>query len=158
MRVRPERGDRGDRNAPQLQPTTPADNATGVAVTANLILTFNEAVKAGSGSIQIRSAADFNAVADVFDLWFQVTGVDAAITNGMVSTRRFDSDLANAVSASKLGAHHAVLFAPSAGSYAGKTFLVIDANGVAGYQAAGDMVILLGAASSLAGLDTTDFV
>jgi hypothetical protein len=47
----------GDRSAPQLQQTTPDDNATGVAVNANLILTFNEAVKAGAGAIEIRNAA-----------------------------------------------------------------------------------------------------
>ena len=53
MRIR----DGGDRTAPQLQQTTPADNATDVAVNANLILTFNEAVKAGTGNIEIRNAA-----------------------------------------------------------------------------------------------------
>jgi hypothetical protein len=39
----------------------------------------------------------------------------------------------------------------------GKTFLIVDANGVAGYQANADLVILLGNASSLAGLTATDF-
>jgi methionine-rich copper-binding protein CopC len=53
MRVR---APRGDRSAPQLQQTTPADNATDVPVNANLILTFNEAVKAGVGNIVIRDA------------------------------------------------------------------------------------------------------
>ena len=46
--------DRGDRSAPQLQQTTPADNSTDVGVDANLILTFNEGVKAGTGNIEIR--------------------------------------------------------------------------------------------------------
>jgi hypothetical protein len=83
------------------------------------------------------------------DLWYQVTGVDTAITTGAVgATRRFDSDLASAVGATKLAAHHAVLFTPNSGPHAGETFLIVDANGVAGYQASADLVILLGNASN----------
>jgi len=35
--------------APLLQQTLPSDNATGVSVTSNIGLGFNEAVRAGSG-------------------------------------------------------------------------------------------------------------
>ncbi len=42
--------------APLLQQTLPADNATGVAVTANFGLAFDQAVKAGSGFIRIYKA------------------------------------------------------------------------------------------------------
>ena len=52
----------GDTTAPTLTTTTPLDNATGVAVGANLVLTFNEAVKAGSGVIQIRRVSDESLV------------------------------------------------------------------------------------------------
>ena len=48
----------GDTTAPLLNSTTPADNATGVAVGSNLVLTFNEAVKAGTGLIVIHNALD----------------------------------------------------------------------------------------------------
>ena len=101
---------------------------------------------------------DFNASADVIDLWFQVTGVDTAITSGSLSPLTFDSNLSSAVGAAKLAGHHAVLFTPNAGMLSGKTFLIVDANGVAGYQANADLVILLGNASSLAGLTAADFV
>ena len=43
----------GDMTAPTLISTTPIDNALGVALGANLVLTFNEAVQAGSGNIVI---------------------------------------------------------------------------------------------------------
>ena len=56
---------RGGRAAPQLQQTAPSDNSTGVAVNTNLILTFNEAVKAGTGSIQIRNAANGSLVQSI---------------------------------------------------------------------------------------------
>ena len=62
MRVR---APRGDSSAPTLQQTTPTDNATDVAVSANLILTFNEAVKAGTGFIEIRNAANGSLVQSI---------------------------------------------------------------------------------------------
>ena len=102
---------------------------------------------------------DFNASADLFDLWFQVTGVDASITSGSLAPRRFDSDLASVVGAAKVAAHHAVLFTPSTGALAGSKFLIVDVNGIAGYQAGADLVILLGANSTnLGSLTTADFV
>jgi methionine-rich copper-binding protein CopC len=54
-----------DRAAPTLQQTTPTDNATDVAVSANLVLTFNEAVKAGLGNIEIRNAANGSLVESI---------------------------------------------------------------------------------------------
>jgi Ca2+-binding RTX toxin-like protein len=84
---------------------------------------------------------NFGPSQDVFRLWFAVTAVDASVTTGTLSTATFDSDLAAAVGPSQLGVHHAVMFSPNAGSLAGDHFLVIDANGVAGYQAGADLVI-----------------
>ena len=63
------------------------------------------------------------------------------------------------MNSTKLAAHHAVLFTPSTGVPAGSKFLVVDANGVAGYQAGADVVILLGANSTnLGSLTASDFV
>ena len=47
-----------DSIAPLLTDTSPLDNATGVAVGANLVLTFNEAVKAGAGNVEIHNVSD----------------------------------------------------------------------------------------------------
>ena len=103
--------------------------------------------------------SDFHADFDRFDLWYQVTGVDAAISIGSVGTRRFDADLSAAVNASHLAGHHAVLFTPSSGAFSDKTFLIVDANGVAGYQAGADLVILLGGNSvNFVSLAASDFV
>ena len=41
--------------APTLSSSSPADNATGVAVGANITLTFNENVAAGSGNITLKN-------------------------------------------------------------------------------------------------------
>jgi Ca2+-binding RTX toxin-like protein len=80
-----------------------------------------------------------------------VTGVDAAITAGALSTATFDSDLAADVDAGHLAAHHAVLFTADSGTLSGHTFMIVDENGVAGYQAGADLVIdVTGAAGTLA--------
>ena len=49
-------------------------------------------------------------------------------------------DLA-ALASGQLGAGHAILVTVTGGTLAGDTLLIVDANGVAGYQAAGDYVI-----------------
>jgi methionine-rich copper-binding protein CopC len=131
-----------------------ADTLTG----AGGIDTFVYHAVADSTSRNFDTITDFDASADRLDLWYQVTGVDPSITTGSVGTRTFDANLASAVGAARLAAHHAVLFTPSAGAHLGKTFLIVDANGVAGYQAGADLVILLGAASNLSGLTSSDFV
>jgi Ca2+-binding RTX toxin-like protein/methionine-rich copper-binding protein CopC len=57
----------GDTTAPTLVSTTPVDNATGVSVAADLVLTFSEAVQAGSGTIQIRKVSD-NSLAQAISI------------------------------------------------------------------------------------------
>lgn len=84
------------------------------------------------------------------------TGVDAAVTTGTLSTASFDTDLASAVGAGQMAAHHAMLFTASAGTLSGHTFLVIDENGTAGYQASADLVIdVTGAVGTLTAADFT---
>jgi VCBS repeat-containing protein len=46
-----------DTTAPTLVSATPADNATSVSPTANIVLTFSETVKAGTGSITLTNGA-----------------------------------------------------------------------------------------------------
>ena len=42
--------------------SSPADNATGVAAGANIVLTFNENVVAGSGNITLKKSSDNSTV------------------------------------------------------------------------------------------------
>ena len=96
---------------------------------------------------------------------FQISGfatvpvaIDAAVTTGTLNGGLdFDADLGSAIGAGQLGAHHAVLFTPNDGSQSGKTYLIIDINGTAGYQASQDLVIeMFGGATGT--LDTADFI
>ena len=81
------------------------------------------------------TVTDFVAGQDKFQFKSDtILGVDPTVASGTLTTAAFDSDLAAAVGAGQLAAHHAVLFTPSAGDYVGHTFLVVDANGMAGYH------------------------
>lgn len=95
----------------------------------------------------------------VLGLSSAITGIDATITGGALSQSNFDADLAAAATPAKLLAHHAVLFTPSGtGPYVGDTFLIVDANGHAGYQANKDYVFLLTDSAHLTSLSASDFI
>ena len=68
-------------------------------------------------------------------------GVDPRVNAGDAVGSDFDADLAAAIDAAALGAGHAVVFNPDAGDLVGRWFLIVDANGVAGYQAGLDYVM-----------------
>ena len=54
-----------DVNAPTLSSSTPADEATGIAVDTNIVLNFNEAVDAESGNIIIYKSSDDSEVESI---------------------------------------------------------------------------------------------
>jgi Ca2+-binding RTX toxin-like protein len=98
----------------------------------------------GSASESTGAAHDslvgFDFAADRIDLPGAVTGFDAKVGHGALSTSSFDADLAAAFGSANLGANHAAWFTPDSGDLAGQTFLIVDGNGVAGYQAGQDFV------------------
>ena len=103
-----------------------------------------------STSTRFDKVTNFDASADTFKLTgMSVNAVDTAITSGHLSGAHFDSDLSADVNGTDLAAHHAVLFTADSGNLSGHTFLVVDVNGVAGYQAGQDIVIDLTGATHL---------
>ena len=62
-----------DAAAPTLSSSTPADDTTGVAVDANIVLTFSEAVDAETGVIVIKKTSDDTSV-ETFNVTADVTG------------------------------------------------------------------------------------
>ncbi|MDP7566335.1 MAG: Ig-like domain-containing protein, partial [Candidatus Marinimicrobia bacterium] len=51
-----------DITAPTVSTYSPADGATGVSLTANLVLTFSENVSVGSGNITIKKSSNNSTV------------------------------------------------------------------------------------------------
>jgi RTX calcium-binding nonapeptide repeat (4 copies) len=117
---------------------------------------YNAVSDSTSANYDTITGANFvNTVFHTSGIGGATTGVDTAVTTGSLSTATFDSDLATDVGAGQLAAHHAVLFTANAGTLSGQTFLVIDENGTAGYQAGADLVIdITGAVGTLS---TSDF-
>jgi hypothetical protein len=85
--------------------------------------------------------ADFNPAADRIDLRGTVSGFSTAVQGGSLSDASFAHDLGAALGG--LGAGKAVVYAPNAGDLAGTIFLIVDGNGVAGYQDGEDYVFAL---------------
>ncbi|HEX3809824.1 MAG TPA: M10 family metallopeptidase C-terminal domain-containing protein [Rhizomicrobium sp.] len=94
-----------------------------------------------SRSIAFDKIVKLDGSADKFDLWFHVSGTVRIVNGGTLDSAHFDAPMERILSAARLPAHHAALFSPAHGDEAGHTFLVIDANGHAGYQAGADLVI-----------------
>ena len=84
--------------------------------------------------------------------------LDLKITTGRLSAAHFNADLAVAVDGAHLLAQHAVLFRPDRGAHAGEHFVIVDANGVAGYQAREDFVFRLDNPVNISNLSTDRFV
>ncbi len=82
----------------------------------------------------------FDVTNDFIGLNFGVFG-QSSLGAGRLRAAVFDSDLATAVNSGVMGSNTSVSFTPNSGNLAGHHFLVIDANGVAGYQAGQDFVI-----------------
>ena len=103
---------------------------------------------------------NFNSSSDKIDLIGSLTGVaavDTAVTTGILGPTNFNTVLQHDIGASQLSAGGAVLFTPSSGGYHGDTFLIIDENGVAGYQAGQDLVIELSHIVSVSSLSVSNF-
>ena len=100
----------------------------------------------------------FNTNFDRFDLNVSVTGVDASVTSGQLDVATYNHDLSAAINSSNLAAHHAVMFTPDSGSDAGDLYIIVDANGVAGFQAGQDYVFEIDNGHHMAALSAGDFI
>lgn len=101
----------------------------------------------------------FTAAQDKFALTGTVvTGVDTQVNGGTLTTAAFDVQLALNVGPLQLAAGHAVLYHATAGDFASDNlWLIVDANGVAGYQASADYVFNV-TGGDFTGLATSNFI
>ena len=109
--------------------------------------TFVYEAAAESSGLAFDMLADFDPAADRIVLPVEVSAFADAVTEGALSAAAFNQGLAAAAAA--LGAGEALLFTPDAGDLAGNVFLIVDANGKAGYQAGEDYVFALAGTAPL---------
>lgn len=121
--------------------------------------TFVYAAVSDSTGSKYDTISHFDArTQDKFDLTFAVAKVERDVNAGALSAGTFNNDLKAAIGKHELKADHAVLFTADSGDLAGKSFLIIDANGKGGYQSNADIVILLDQGAHLGSLDAADFI
>ncbi len=144
----------GGRGADMLDGGLGADHLTGGLGADHYIYT-SVAESTGAGFDTITG---FDASADKFDLPGAVSALSRTVNGGLLTTANFDGDLATAIGATQMAAGHAVVFAPVSGDYVGDKFLIVDANGVAGYQAGQDFVFLLDHGAHLSSLGAATFI
>ncbi|HEX2590621.1 MAG TPA: bluetail domain-containing putative surface protein [Rhizomicrobium sp.] len=108
-----------------------------------------------AGSVE--TITDFDAASDKFDLWFSVTGINSTVSLAVLNAQTMQATLANALNAAHLGLDHAVLVKATAGDMAG-TYLVVDGNGTAGYQANNELLFDITGATHLSNLSLSDFI
>jgi Ca2+-binding RTX toxin-like protein len=113
-----------------------ADDLFGGGIDTFVYHDVSESTGAGYDTI-----VHFKEGQDSIDMPFAVQGLDPLLNAGSLSQASFDSDLTSIVGAAQLKVGHAVLLKPSGGDLAGDLFLIVDANGTAGYQAEQDFVI-----------------
>jgi serralysin len=115
---------------------------------------YTKATQSHGSHYDIINAANLDS--DKFDVAGTITGIDAKLSKGSLSGgASFDTDMTARMNG-HLGAHHAMLFTANDGTLSGQTFLVVDQNGAAGYQAGHDLVIHLAGATG--SLGTSDFI
>ncbi len=98
----------------------------------------------------------FNTKADNIGMQESVFDVDPTIVGGQLRVKHFDDDIGTAVNG-HLGDHHAILFMPDSGTYAGAIFLIIEQAGQANYVSGEDIVVRLDAPQHLSDLSTANF-
>jgi Ca2+-binding RTX toxin-like protein len=88
------------------------------------------------------SLVGFDCREDRIDLPVDLAGFSNVVMGGRLSAATMETDLDAALDG-LLGAGEAALFTPNAGDMAGRIFVVVDMDGVAGYDAGNDLLIEL---------------
>jgi len=129
---------KGGQGFDSLQGDAGADTLDGGAGTD--FFYYNSVSDSTGRAFDIVKAFDFSADHFTFNT-IGINQIDPAVSGGRLSHATFNTDIHAKITAANLLAHDAVIWTPGSGTYGGATFLIIDANGVAGYQTGADFVI-----------------
>jgi hypothetical protein len=117
---------------------------------------YNEA--SDSTGVLFDTVKGFNTAADAFGLTRPVHDIEDPIHNGTLRPNHFDTDLAAQIGPGDLSVNGALLLDVDGGAYDGRTFLIVNFNGTAGYQAGKELVIDVTGMSGNLGLDNFEVV
>ena len=112
------------------------DTLTGGANSDTFV--FNAA--ADSASTGFDTILDFDRASDTIQVNGQTYASFTDLSGGQLSQASFDTDLSSQLGTTLTGTN-GVFFTASSGDYAGQTFLVVNIDGVDGYQQGSDLVI-----------------
>ena len=85
-------GSVADTTPPTMTPTTPAGNATNIALNSNLVATFDETVQKGTGNIYIKKSTDDTVVQQIDIASTVVTISGAIVTIDPTNDLAYDTD------------------------------------------------------------------
>ncbi len=116
--------------------------------------TFRYSNASESSGSNVDTITDFDGATDTIDVANAVVAVDG-IVHGLLGSL---DGLTSLLGVANLAAGHAVLVQPLLGALAGSTLMVIDQNGVLGYQPGADMVINLANPVDLGGFGIDNII
>lgn len=116
---------------------------------------FAHAPESGNGIYD--TIAGFNVNRDRVMVPVVVEGVDAAVNTSANPAANAEAALIAALPSDHLGAYHAAVATVSTGA-GPEVFLVVDMNGVAGYQSGLDLAVRIDGSRDLATLDIDNFI
>jgi Ca2+-binding RTX toxin-like protein len=115
-----------------------AGHDTLVGGAGNDTFVFNDGTE--SAGLNYDTLVGFTRGEDVVEVNGQAYTNYSDVVGGQLDDATFDADLSNALGGSLMG-DAAVFFTADSGNHAGQTFLVVNTDGVDGYQAGSDLVL-----------------
>ena len=127
------------------------------------LFVYHQAAESTGGVFD--SIAGFNPLQDLLVVPHAVSAIDSALEARCDGLDQVDGTLAAAADGTHLGAHDAVIVQidfnepfPGGTPIAPETYLIVDVNGVAGYQSGEDLAIRFDFPHNLAQLSIDDFI
>ena len=125
------------------------------------LFVFRGSAESGGG---VYDTIDFSTHDDLLVVPHAIAGIDHRVDAGYAESANVDPELAAALDAHHLGAFHAAVatvavpLGPWLPAFILETFLVVDVNGIAGYQAGEDLAIEIAYPAKLHHLSIDDFI
>jgi len=137
-----------DTTAPLLSTTSPADNSVSIGTNANIVLTFNEAVKAGTGNIRIvnlsTGGATVISVVDTNQVTFSGNTVTINPTADLLASNNYEVRIPNAGTIKDIAGNNFAALANPINFTTGETGALIAASSASAITGTAGNDVLIG--------------